>query len=255
MALWKRAIQAFFHCFGYHLYPKDTRPMLRHDMERDEAFIALYKRCLPYTMTNMERLFMLHRAVQHVADRKIPGDWVECGVWRGGSAMMMALTLRALDKTGEDLYLFDTYEGMPEPTPEDRRYDGSDSRADWEAAQRDTHNDWCFASLEDVRQNLAKTGYPEERLHFIKGKVQDTLESHAPQQIALLRLDTDWYASTRHELEILYHRLAPGGILILDDYGEWEGVRQAADEYFDALGQAAPLLHRIDCACYMAVKP
>ena len=102
---------------------------------------------------------------------------------------------------------------------------------------------------------MRKTTYAPERLHFIKGKVQDTLTSSAPGSIALLRLDTDWYASTKHELQVLYPRLAKGGILILDDYGEWEGVRQAADEYFATLGNDAPLLHRIDCACYMAVKP
>ena len=255
MALWKQVIQQLFHLVGYHLYPKDIRPALRHDMERNETFMRLYAQCNAYTMTTMERLFMLHKAVQHVLARNIQGDWVECGVWRGGSAMMIALTLLESGRTQDNIFLFDTYEGMPEPSPEDRRYDGTDSRATWEEAQRDTHNNWCFASLDDVQENMRKTTYAPERLHFIKGKVQDTLTSSAPGSIALLRLDTDWYASTKHELQVLYPRLAKGGILILDDYGEWEGVRQAADEYFATLGNDAPLLHRIDCACYMAVKP
>ena len=103
-------------------------------MERNETFMRLYAQCNAYTMTTMERLFMLHKAVQHVLARNIQGDWVECGVWRGGSAMMIALTLLESGRTQDNIFLFDTYEGMPEPSPEDRRYDGTDSRATWEEA-------------------------------------------------------------------------------------------------------------------------
>ena len=79
---------------------------------------------------------------------------------------------------------------------------------------------------------LHGTGYPPERIHFVRGPVEETLPAGAPDEIALLRLDTDWYESTRHELEHLYPRLAAGGVLLVDDYGHWEGARKAVDEYF-----------------------
>jgi hypothetical protein len=93
-----------------------------------------------------------------------------------------------------------------------------------------------------------------ERVHFIEAPVEESLPAHAPEQIALLRLDTDWYASTRHELEHLYPRLVPGGVLIIDDYGHWEGARRAADEYFGKIGEHL-LLNRLDYAARIAVKP
>ncbi len=101
--------------------------------------------------------------------------------------------------------------------------------------------------------NLAATGYDAQRLHYVKGKVEDTIPSAAPEQIAILRLDTDWYASTRHELEHLYPRLARGGVLIIDDYGHWEGARRAVDEYF-ATQQVAILLNRLDQTGRIAIK-
>jgi hypothetical protein len=104
-----------------------------------------------------------------------------------------------------------------------------------------------------VRENVVSTGYPPNLFHFAKGRVEETLPAQAPDQLALVRLDTDWYESTRHELVHLYPRLAPGGVLIIDDYGHWDGVKRAVDEYFSA--QAEPLLlSRIDYAARVAVK-
>jgi hypothetical protein len=97
-------------------------------------------------------------------------------------------------------------------------------------------------------------GYPEERIHFVPGRVEETLPQNAPKDIALLRLDTDWYASTKHELQHLYPRLVPGGVLIVDDYGYWQGARQAVDEYLSENGLAL-LLNRIDHTARIAVKP
>ena len=105
-----------------------------------------------------------------------------------------------------------------------------------------------------VRELLRSTGYPSERVHVVRGAVEETLPGHAPDRLALLRLDTDWYESTRHELQELYPRLATGGVLIVDDYGHWEGARRAVDEYFAGAGPA-PLLQRIDYTGRMAVKP
>jgi O-methyltransferase len=112
---------------------------------------------------------------------------------------------------------------------------------------------WCYAGLEEVRVNLASTGYPVDRVHFVRGKVEDTIPGTVPEPIALLRLDTDWYESTKHELTHLFPRLVPGGVLIIDDYGHWQGARQATDEYF-ASARVPLLLHRVDYTGRIAVK-
>jgi hypothetical protein len=206
----------------------------------------------PWTMTSREKLFGLVSAVRYVESHGIPGDVVECGVWRGGSMQAAAKTLLELGSTSRHLYLFDTFEGMPPPTEEDLRQDGK-AAADLLAALPKTAGIWAHASLEDVQDGFAAVPYPAERVHFVAGMVEDTVPAQAPEAIAVLRLDTDWYASTRHELEQLYPRLSPGGVLIIDDYGWWQGSRKAVDEYVEQTG-ARLLLLRIDEG-RIAVKP
>jgi len=219
----------------------------------DEADRELYRRVGAYTMTTPPRIYALVRATEYVAARGIPGALVECGVWRGGSMMAVALTLLRLGVTDRELYLFDTFSGMTPPTHEDVRRTGERASDLLDAESRDA-DVWAIASLDEVRAALLSVGYPEERIHFVKGPVEETLPRHAPQQIALLRLDTDWYASTKHELIHLYPRLASGGVLILDDYGFWQGARQAVDEYV-AANAVQLLLNRIDHTARIAVKP
>jgi len=209
----------------------------------------------PYTMTSPERLFASIEAARYAIAAGIPGGIVECGVWRGGSMMAAALALKARGDTSRGLYLFDTFEGMSAPTDKDVTIDGK-AASELLETPRSTAADspWCYAGLDDVRANLGSTGYPAEHIHFVQGKVEDTLPSRAPQSIAVLRLDTDWYESTRHELEHLYPRLSAGGVLIIDDYGHWEGCRKAVDEYFAQKGIPL-LLARIDYTGRMALKP
>ncbi len=224
---------------------------------QDQAVIDFVR---PYTMTTPERVYALTQAVRYISRAKIEGAVVECGVWRGGSSMAVARTLLEDDDGGRDLYLFDTFEGMPTPTSVDRDPHGRPALERFERSRTGPdRSSWDEASLEDVRANLALCGYDAARLHFVKGKVEDTIPGApdgvpAPDRIALLRLDTDWYESTRHELIHLYPRLAPGGVLIIDDYGHWQGSRQAVDEYF---ASSAPpvLLNRIDYTGRLAVKP
>src|SRR5207302_3416236 len=171
---------------------------------------ALLKKVRPYTMTSDERVAVLESAVRHVV-KYCPGDFVECGVAKGGSMMAVAYTLRDLGIFDRDLYLYDTFEGMPEPEDADRGRFGEPAHRSWrkrrDAAGRST---WINHNIEEVRRNLALTGYPEERLHFIRGKVEETLPVAPPAGgVALLRLDTDWYSSTRAELDHLYPRLVP----------------------------------------------
>jgi hypothetical protein len=209
----------------------------------------------PYTMTSPERIHALVEAVKYVTRRGIPGAIVECGVWRGGSMMAAARTLLALGVTGRDLYLFDTYEGMSSPT--DRDVDLKGRRAAQvltSTSPTDKSPYLCDASLEDVQRSLERVGYPKGRVHYVQGKVEETVPAQAPDQIALLRLDTDWYESTRHELQHLYPRLVSGGVLIIDDYGHWQGARQATDEFINAT-PGFGLLSRIDYTGRLAVKP
>jgi O-methyltransferase len=128
------------------------------------------------------------------------------------------------------------------------------SQALAETSRTDQGSYWCYASLEDVKRSVATLGYPEERLHYVQGKVEDTIPTQAPLKIALLRLDTDWYESTKHELDHLYPRLSSGGVLIIDDYGHWKGSRQATDEFMAATPDFG-LLMRIDYTGRLAVKP
>ena len=208
-----------------------------------------------YTMTSPRRIAALVDSVEYVVRHGVPGAFVECGVWRGGSMMAVALTLKRLGVTDRDLYLFDTFAGMPAPGAEDvpSPYDGYSPQKRWRRHTR-LGRQWAGVPVETVRERLESTGYPPERIHLVQGMVEETIPGRAPDEIALLRLDTDWYASTKHELEQLYPRLAVGGVLIIDDYGHYEGARRAVDEYFATAGEPV-LLSRIDFTGRLVVKP
>jgi O-methyltransferase len=225
----------------------------REDM--DAAFWALQRQVEPYTMTTPERLFAFREAVRYVLDQEIAGDIVECGVWRGGSSMMAALALRE-KHARRHLWLFDTFDGMPEPGEHDRTWDGQPAADELAAAPREAgaRTTWAYATLQDVQANMRRTSYPTDHITYVSGKVEDTIPAQAPRQIAILRLDTDWYESTLHELEHLWPRLASGGVLIIDDYGHWQGARKAVDEFFDKQAHG-PMLHRVDYTGRTAIKP
>jgi hypothetical protein len=190
--------------------------------------------------------------VRYVVRHQIPGDIVECGVWRGGSMMAVAKTLIEMGDTDRHLHLYDTFEGMSEPTEHDRRQDGRSATDMLSAADRSSPI-WAYASLEDVQQAMRESEYPADRIHYYKGKVEDTIPGSIPDQISILRLDTDWYESTKHELKHLWPRLVPGGVLLIDDYGWWEGARRAVDEWQEET-RAQVLLLRMDEG-RVAVKP
>jgi O-methyltransferase len=237
--------------------PQQDGPERLYDQYPDfeKAHLQIMNLVRPYTMTTPERIHAVIEAVKYVTRRRIPGTIVECGVWRGGSMMAAARTLQILGATDRDLYLFDTFEGMSAPTNIDVDFRGrraSQSLASTSRSDQDSY--WCYASLEDVKHSVATVGYPEERIHYVQGKVEDTVPTQAPPEIALLRLDTDWYESTKHELNHLYPRLSSGGVLIVDDYGHWKGSRQATDEFIAATPDFG-LLTRIDYTGRLAIKP
>jgi O-methyltransferase len=213
----------------------------------DEATLALLGRVLAYTMTSPARIFAVCAAVRHVEANNIAGAFVECGVWKGGSSMAAALTFRA----PRPFFLFDTFEGMSAPTDHDRHAGSGRLAAGMLGDAGKDSMIWCNAPLDEVKRNMASTGYPTDCVTYVKGKVEDTLPASAPEQISILRLDTDWYESTKHELEQLYPRLSPGGVLIIDDYGYWAGAKKAVDEYFNG----SMFLSRIDDTGRVAIKP
>lgn len=220
----------------------------------DDGFLPVFHAAREYTMSSSSRMYALYKAVHYVLDAGIPGDFVECGTWRGGSVMVIALTLLQRGVSDRTIHVFDTFEGMPPPSEQDVSVSG-ERAADMLAVQdpSDAKSVWCVADLDSVRHNLLGTGYPQDMFHLVKGRVQDTLPASAPEHVSLLRLDTDWYDSTRHELEQLYPRLSENGVLIIDDYGHWRGARQATDEYFS--GGRNILLNRIDYTGRIGVKP
>jgi O-methyltransferase len=208
--------------------------------------VALCRAVGDRTMTSPERLVALADSVRYVSTNGIPGAIVECGVWRGGSMMAAALTLLAAGDGSRELVLFDTFEGMTAPGPRDVSV--------FPGAPADRAEGSCESTENEVAANLRSTAYPAGRVRFVKGRVEETVPGQAPERIALLRLDTDWYESTRHELIHLYPRLSPGGVLIVDDYGHWSGARQAVDEYFSTL-DPRPMLFRIDYTGRACIKP
>lgn len=220
---------------------------------------AILDEATPYSMTGAPRLAALIDAVQYIVEKDVPGAFVECGVWRGGSVLAMIRTLQAANVTDRDIYLYDTFTGMTPPTSEDLSDYDLPATVVWEGANEAGERAWDHLfnsqiySLSQVRELLLATGYPEERLHFVVGKVEDTIPKTMPKQLALLRLDTDWYVSTKHELHHLYPNLSQHGVLIIDDYGHWKGCRQAVDEYFSELKEFL-LLNRVDYTCRIAVR-
>jgi O-methyltransferase len=220
------------------------------DFRSDET--EIFQAVRPLTMTSPERVYVLIQAVRYLTRAAIPGAIVECGVWRGGSMAAVARTLLQLKDTSRDLYLFDTFRGMTEPTAEDVDFSGAHAskvQADWVGGDAV----WCDAPLAQVQDVLYATGYPKDKIHFVEGRVEETIPVAAPESIALLRLDTDWYESTRHELIHLFPRLVRSGVLIVDDYGHWQGSRKACDEYFGQ-NQIPILLNRIDAGGRIATK-
>ena len=239
--------------FAYPSRPA-AQDLLTTHPDMDPDFVAAYAAAVDATMTSSERMYALWQATRHVIATGVPGALVECGVWRGGSAMVMAHTLVTAGVSDRDLWLYDTFEGMPAPDETDADFMGVQA-ADHLAAAGGNRDDVvvAYASLDEVQANVQKIGYPADLVRYVEGQVERTIPAQAPSEIALLRLDTDWESSTRHELEHLWPRLAVGGVLIIDDYGHWSGARLAVDGYFAGRSDA-PLLARVDYTGRMGVR-
>lgn len=236
--------------------PAAPKPAAGHKAEfpvdYEDDYREIIRAVRSYTMTSNDKLHALITATKYIHDYKIPGAIVECGVWRGGSMHAVARTLDAQDDHSRELFLFDTFAGMTEPTDKDERHDGRTAANLLETSERSAAV-WAQASLEDVQTGFAGVPYPAERIHYVQGPVEKTVPDQAPEQIALLRLDTDWYESTKHEFDHLYPRLVSGGVLLIDDYGWWKGSRTATQEFLAETGERLLLIRM--ASGRVAIKP
>lgn len=249
----KSLIQKSLGVFGYEI--TKTMPPAPIELSDEDVQLVEYVIKCELSMVSPQGLFSTLSASKYVAENNIPGDFVECGVWRGGNAIIAAEIFKRY-KVDKKVYLFDTFQGMTEPTVDDVSVqENKPAMIQYLKSQRETHNEWCFASLPEVRGNFQARGLLSGDITFIEGPVEQTLKitENLPERISLLRLDTDWYESTRLELEVLYPLLVPGGFLVIDDYGFWSGSRKATDEFF-AGSTSRPYFHPIDDQRRIAVK-
>lgn len=210
---------------------------------QDELFWELYQTCLNYSMMHAPGFINLYQSVRYIHASGLAGDFVECGCFLGGASIFMSLLRDRLGLADRTVWVFDTFEGFPA------------DQQDALIAGGQTMTSIRFDNfLAAVKQNFEQANPGYRRVNFIEGFVEDTIPATDTGAIALLRLDTDFYLSTKAELEGLYPRLVRGGVLIIDDYGLFEGSRRATDEFLATL-QSPPLLNRIDCAVWAGVKP
>lgn len=194
-------------------------------------FTDFFNYVKPYSMTSVERIEFLFKSLDHIRENKIEGDYVECGVWKGGNIIGMIKYLEYHNNLTNNIWAYDTFSGMTDPENVDVDLNGNNS-----VDILDNELVKAYCSLTQVKDNINNfiEKYPEENIKYIVGDVSETLlvEENLPDSISLLRLDTDWYKSTKIELEVLYDRLSDNGILIIDDYGHWKGCKRAVDEFF-----------------------
>jgi hypothetical protein len=196
----------------------------------------------PNSMAGYKRLANVYDLANLAEDEKLPGAFVECGVWKGGCIGLMAAV--AKDRgSPRKIALFDSFEGLPEPGPKD----GEEAReyAQGRMDGRMQAIDQCVGPMEDVKDLFFnRLGIDPARVEFRKGWFQDTVPGSGPSigPIAILRLDGDWYDSTKVCLDGLYDQVVPGGFVVIDDYGFWEGCRKAVDEFLAQRGVKVELV-------------
>ena len=267
-------VKKIFGYFGYSVkkiykdevfqFPRDFFPIEMTDIHK-----KIIRESEKYSMTGRIRMSLLIKCIEHIHNKNIEGDIVECGVWKGGNLICAQSYLNHLNLK-KTIFGFDTFEGMTKPSKidiqelqiktKDKNDLGSNLRkrlASETMSVTDKHsnegkNIWAYSSINDVR-NIIKEKVPNNNIKLIKGSVEQTLllKDNIPEKISLLRLDTDFYKSTKIELEVLYPKLVKGGFLIIDDYGHWKGSRKAVDDYFNS---KAPFIHFVDETCRLIIK-
>lgn len=219
-------------------------------IEVSQSEKKLIRNCLKYSMTNFERMWALMQSFHHIRQECLTGDFVECGVWKGGNIILLKKLIQQYNLK-KNIYGFDTFEGMVEPSLYDVNYNNKSAKKMFDDHKRKKIG-FAMCGLDEVKKNI-KNYVKSNNIYLIKGKVENTLKNkkNLPKKISILRLDTDFYESTKIELEILFPRLVKGGVLIVDDYGFWKGAKKAVDEYFSDYRQ---FMHYVDHSCRLLIK-
>jgi O-methyltransferase len=196
-----------------------------------------------YTALGTTALYGLYKSCLYLIENRIDGDIVECGVFFGGSIMFIAEILKRHDYSKKRRILgFDTFWGFVRRSEHDVDFEGTE-------VCHPSDPNWNFGR--EARNNIQSIGFDSDRLILIEGDVFETLKAGAKRQIALLRLDTDTYDTTKYEFETCWHKVKTGGVVIVDDYGWCQGARKAADEF---LTGKKILLNRIDTTVRSLIK-
>lgn len=229
----------------------------------DDGFWKIADRALPRTALSVQRLYSIYLSVKYVVESGVPGDVVECGVFKGGSAIMMAASFAYFGDVSRRIFLFDTFEGWPQPTDPDVDFFGQDHKHLYDqslskAREHEQENVQSIFTLPEFFEStraaiLSGSDYPQDKFFFIKGLVESTLPNEEIKALSILRLDTDYYESTAWELKTLWPTLSVGGVLLIDDYGQFHGARKAVDEYLHQ-NRIPALLHRDDVTGRTMVK-
>jgi O-methyltransferase len=269
----KISLKKIFEFFGYTInrnypdkvfqFPKEFFPIEMNEIQK-----KIIRDSEKYSMTGRTRMSLLIKIIEYLTKHNIDGDIVECGVWKGGNLICAQAYLNHLNLK-KNIIGYDTFEGMTAASEHDiqefqvKSKDNNSSSILRKSVAKDMMNAidkhtnegkniWAYCSIEDVKHHIKKN-VPNNNIKLIKGPVEQTLlvEDSLPEKISLLRLDTDFYSSTKIELEILYPRLIKGGFLIIDDYGHWKGSRKAVDDFFN---KKMPFVHFIDETCRLIIK-
>ncbi len=255
----KQVIQKALRPLGYEIRRTGKFEYFAAPVEFEKTDVEIFRYVFKNKLTGVspERLIATIQACKYAVLSDIDGDFVECGVWRGGNAIAAKLVFEAYG-SDKSVILFDTFAGMTEPTEFDKtEFSNLSAQVRFARSRRDNYNDWAYASLDDVKRNFENASIDTRGVKYVEGDVIDTLAArqNLPSNISVLRLDTDWYESTKAEMNALYPLLSPGGALLIDDYGHWQGARKAIEEYFEINGdQKCPLLQYTDYTGRMGIK-
>lgn len=242
----KRIVRKLVNKCGIKLERMDK---IEEAIKTDKDFMEIYEQCKDYSMNTVPALYQLWKSVIYIIENNIPGDFVECGVLRGGNIRLIALTLQSMGITSRNIWVYDTFEGMEGFSEEDKIVGGANPII---LNKKELESLTC--SIEEVKENVYSTDYPQRNFIFVKGDVEKTLKDTTPRQVSLLRLDTDYYRSTLAGLKYLYPLVTSNGVVIFDDYGTFAGSKKAVDDYFEDvpillmhIDHTTRLMLKLDC--------
>ena len=212
-----------------------------------QDFIRHYINGAAISMLPMSRLDNLQYCIADVIDKRVPGDFIETGVWRGGTTIFMRASLKAYGVADRRVWVADSFQGLPEPDAEKFPIEASVHRG---SVMKNAYNHFA-ASLDEVKHNFLAFGMLDDQVQFLPGWFKDTLATAPISKLAILRLDGDYYESTLDGLNNLYHKISPGGYVIVDDYGQdtWTYCRQAVNDFRAEHRIDEPML-KVDGSCY-----